>query len=158
VDLGLEDLAEAFGDWQSDYDEFRGQCSLRSRTPWQVWYERARLTPLFEGVKPFTTNRSRSRSRIELELPSSRSPEEPSPKEPSLDGQLYPHAPEIVCLRQDLGRQKSIRSPPHPGPKSALELHLRRTRSSSLDRLRYGYTRLSWCNHIYLPHIISLPK
>ena len=36
---------------QSHYNEFRVHGSLDGRTPWQVWYERARLTPLFEEVE-----------------------------------------------------------------------------------------------------------
>lgn len=51
VDLGAEDLAERLDDWQSHYNEFRVHASLDGRTPWQVWYERARLTPLFEEVE-----------------------------------------------------------------------------------------------------------
>lgn len=51
VDLRAEDLAERLNDWQSHYNEFRVHGSLDGRTPWQVWYERARLTPLFEEVE-----------------------------------------------------------------------------------------------------------
>src|SRR3954464_14453802 len=32
-------------------------------------------------------------------------------------GTLPPIPPRFFALRQDLGRRKSIRSPPHPGPK-----------------------------------------
>ena len=58
VDLCAEDLAQRLDDWQSHYNKFWVHGSLDGRTPWQVWYERARLTPLFEEVEAFTTNRS----------------------------------------------------------------------------------------------------
>jgi len=45
------DLPERLDDWQSHYNEFRVHGSLDGRTPWQVWYERARLMPLFEEVE-----------------------------------------------------------------------------------------------------------
>jgi transposase InsO family protein len=51
VDLRAEDLAARLDDWQSHYNEFRVHGSLDGRTPWEVWYERARLTPLFEEVE-----------------------------------------------------------------------------------------------------------
>ena len=51
VDLWAENLAERLSDWQAHYNEFRVHGSLDGRTPWQVWYERARLTPLFEEVE-----------------------------------------------------------------------------------------------------------
>jgi transposase InsO family protein len=51
VDLCAEDLTGRLDDWQSHYNEFRVHGSLDGRTPWQVWYERARLTPLFEEVE-----------------------------------------------------------------------------------------------------------
>ena len=51
VDLCAEDLAQRLDDWQSHYNEFRVHGSLDGRTPWQVWYERARLTPLCEEVE-----------------------------------------------------------------------------------------------------------
>ncbi|HSU31503.1 MAG TPA: IS481 family transposase [Bryobacteraceae bacterium] len=51
VDLRAEDLAERLDDWQVHYNEFRVHGSLDGRTPWQVWYERARLTPLCEEVE-----------------------------------------------------------------------------------------------------------
>ncbi len=49
--LCAEDLAQRLDDWQSHYNEFRVHGSLDGPTPWQVWYERARLTPLFEEVE-----------------------------------------------------------------------------------------------------------
>jgi transposase InsO family protein len=51
VDLSAEDLADQLDDWQSHYNEFRVHGSLDGRTPWQVWYERAQRTPLFEEVE-----------------------------------------------------------------------------------------------------------
>ena|SRR5947209_9109913 len=51
VDLSAEDLGGRLDDWQSHYNEFRVHGSLDGRTPWEVWYERARLTPLFEEVE-----------------------------------------------------------------------------------------------------------
>jgi hypothetical protein len=51
VDLRTENLAKRLDDWQSHYNEFRVHGSLDGRTPWEVWYERARLTPLFEEVE-----------------------------------------------------------------------------------------------------------
>jgi transposase InsO family protein len=51
VDLRAEDLAKRLDDWQSHYNEFRAHGSLDGRTPWEVWYERARLTPLLEEVE-----------------------------------------------------------------------------------------------------------
>ncbi len=51
VDLRAEDLAKRLDDWQSHYNEFRVHGSLDGLTPWEVWYERARLTPLFEEVE-----------------------------------------------------------------------------------------------------------
>jgi hypothetical protein len=51
VDLHAEDLAERLGDWQTHYNEFRVHGSLDGRTPWQLWHERARLTPLFEEIE-----------------------------------------------------------------------------------------------------------
>jgi transposase len=51
VDLQTEDLVERLADWQSHYNEFRVHSSSDGRTPWQVWYERARRTPLFEEVE-----------------------------------------------------------------------------------------------------------
>src|SRR3954453_14911379 len=50
VNLCAEDLAERLDDWQSHYNEFRVHGSLDGRTPWQVRYERAQRTPLFEEV------------------------------------------------------------------------------------------------------------
>ena len=46
-----EDLAERLNNCQSHYNEFRAHGSLDGLIPWQVWYERARLTPLFEEVE-----------------------------------------------------------------------------------------------------------
>ena len=51
MDLRTENLAKRLDDWQSHYNEFRVHGSLDGRTPWEVWYERARLTPLFEEVE-----------------------------------------------------------------------------------------------------------
>lgn len=51
VDLSAEDLADRLADWQSHYNEFRVHGSLDGRTPWEVWYERAQRTPLFEEVE-----------------------------------------------------------------------------------------------------------
>ena len=51
MDLQPEDLAERLADWQSHYNAFRVHGSLDGRSPWLVWYERARRTPLFEEVE-----------------------------------------------------------------------------------------------------------
>jgi transposase InsO family protein len=50
-DLSAEDLADRLDHWQLPYNEFRVHGSLDGRTPWQVWYERAQRTPLFEEVE-----------------------------------------------------------------------------------------------------------
>jgi hypothetical protein len=51
VDLRAENLLEQLGDWQAHYNEHRIHGSLNGSTPWEVWYERARLTLLFEDVE-----------------------------------------------------------------------------------------------------------
>src|SRR3982751_3179298 len=51
VDLSAEDLADRLDDWPEQYNEFRVHGSLDGRTPWQVWYERAQRTPLFDEVE-----------------------------------------------------------------------------------------------------------
>ena len=74
VDLRAEDLAARLDDWQSHYNEFRVHGSLDGRTPWEVWYERARLTPLFEEVEAlYDDSAERIRHpnyRIDLQLAS----------------------------------------------------------------------------------------
>ena len=51
VDLKAPDLSNRLRDWQDHYNQYRPHGSLDSRTPWQVWYERASITPLFEEVE-----------------------------------------------------------------------------------------------------------
>ena len=71
-----------------------------------------------------------------------------SSRETSLDGDSAPTPPRFFALRQDVGRRKSIRSPPHPGPKIGARVA---SPQSSVFRF-YRYTRLQCCNDVYLPH------
>ena len=72
VDLRAEDLLERLCDWQAHYNEHRIHGSLDGRTPWEVWYELARLTPLCEEVEALydeSTERIRHPDyRIDLQL------------------------------------------------------------------------------------------
>ena len=72
VDLRTEDLFEQLNDWQAHYNEHRIHGSLNGRTPWEVWYERARLTPLSEEVEAlYNESAERIRHpdyRIDLQL------------------------------------------------------------------------------------------
>jgi len=51
VDLKAPDLSERLRDWQDHYNQERPHGSLGGLTPWEVWYERAKLTPLSEEVE-----------------------------------------------------------------------------------------------------------
>jgi transposase InsO family protein len=51
VDLAAPDLSARLRDWQDHYNQHRVHGSLGGRTPWEVWYERAHKTPLFEEVE-----------------------------------------------------------------------------------------------------------
>jgi hypothetical protein len=61
VDLKAPDLSERLRDWQDHYNQQRPHGSLGGRTPWEVWYERTKLTPLSEEVG---ANYDRSVERI----------------------------------------------------------------------------------------------
>lgn len=51
VDLKAPDLSTRLQDWQDHYNQYRPHGSLGSRTPWQVWHERAKITPILEEVE-----------------------------------------------------------------------------------------------------------
>jgi hypothetical protein len=117
VDLRAEDLAKRLDDWQSHYNEFRVHGSLDGRTPWEVWYERARLTPLFQDVETLydeSVERIRHPDyRIDLQLAA----QQELGKNRLKMGDSAPIPPRFFALRQDVGRRKSIQFPPYPGPK-----------------------------------------
>jgi len=51
VDLKAPDLSVRLREWQDHYNHHRPHGSLGGHTPWEVWWERARLTPLYEEVE-----------------------------------------------------------------------------------------------------------
>jgi transposase InsO family protein len=54
VDLKAPDLSARLREWQDQCNHYRPHGSLGGRTPWEVWWERAKWTPLYEEVEAYT--------------------------------------------------------------------------------------------------------
>lgn len=51
TELDAPDFEEALLGWQDHYNHFRPYGSLNGLTPWEKWYELAKLTPCWDDVE-----------------------------------------------------------------------------------------------------------
>ena len=51
ADLDARDLEQALLAWQDHYNHFRPHGSLNGLTPWEKWYELAKLTPCWDDIE-----------------------------------------------------------------------------------------------------------
>ena len=72
ADLDAPDLGEALLAWQDHYNHFRPHGSLNGLTPWEKWYELAKLTPCWDDIEAlYDPTKERIRHpeyRIDLQL------------------------------------------------------------------------------------------
>jgi transposase InsO family protein len=72
ADLDARDLEQALLAWQDHYNHFRPHGSLNGLTPWEKWYELAKLTPCWDDIEAlYDASKERIRHpeyRVDLQL------------------------------------------------------------------------------------------